>query len=517
MNQVGPHPPPLPQPPPAPPLALSRVSGFAADDKAVVPFLSDYFSPRTPAHRAAAAHALAFTLQQAGYRWALVYLENQRPKDSRVIPPSLESRDTASIIWARFLRVASVPFPASFPHRKPYDLIESAREYTSLCDTTNFYAFSTLVSALLNTRGALATSCWPDPIGGPNAHAAAIFLAHCASDSPKELNLIVEHFEQALILASKTGALSGLAAVLAAIEPLLLLPPNNALPALDVENHETRAHWESQVFFSNKISVALTKALNNAITIFFDASSRATTRNSNSTKSTNAAVLASLTQVAPAAANTPTPAVSADTALATALAFAGVLSRIAVLVPSVLLSVFAGIEGENGYVARIRLQMFLNRVIGEDAGVRPPAWQWHAARSPRCSRVEADVSVSIGAPGVARAADVAGIALRRHLIRVIAGPVPEISALTEGYAVALAAPERSVLAHIYRARFERALLAVGLPFLAEPAHFEAVFLQQVENQPSLAAEEQAVDDDRFDNDVEDEDDEDEDEEDDLVD
>ncbi len=424
---------------PAPSLALPRVPDWT-EAGAPVPFLKDYFCPPPLEQQSAARAALSLSLQEAGVRLAALELQSQ---NVAIIPSQLGSLGlwrTSVEAWAKLFHPKDSPFavtPVPALQRPANDGVFSALDVLGAPRETS--VFATLASGLLNSYGLAAEPSWPDPIGGPNVGAAASLLTHIAADSQSDLLVLYDVFVDALSAAqaSQGAALPGLHAVLASIEPLLLQPP---------VSHEAVARMESSrdqyektmdvLLFTSRVAQSLARAFEVAV-------KRASSRTH-----------------------------SADAGLAAALAFAGILSRVAVLAPDALLNGALGLETEaspRASLTRLRLQAFLESVIAEDAALpqaaRAAPWQWHAVRNGSVSRAAADKSAAVGAPGVANASDAASIALRRHLLRLVAGPVPAMSALTEGYAVALAQPSRAVLAAVYLARFRRALDAIMRPLV----------------------------------------------------
>jgi hypothetical protein len=352
---------------------------------------------------------------------------------------SLGLQRTSVKAWAELFYPKDSPFavtPIPALQRPGDDGVYSAQDVLGASTKS---VFETLASGLLNKYGLAAEPSWPDPIGGPNVAAAASILTHIAADSHSDLLPLTIVFDEALsaALASQGAALPGLHAVLASIEPLLLQPPVSHKSAASMEkSREDYDKTMNVLHFTSMVANSLARAFETAL-------KRANSRTS-----------------------------SADAGVAAAIAVAGILSRLAVLAPDALLGGALGFETETGpryALTRLRLQAFLESVIAEDAALpqaaRAAPWQWHAVRNGSASRAAADKSAAVGAQGVTNASDAASIAIRRHLLRLVAGPVPAMSALTEGYAVALAQPSRAVLAAVYLARFRRALDAINRPLV----------------------------------------------------
>jgi hypothetical protein len=146
------------------------------------------------------------------------------------------------------------------------------------------------------------------------------------------------------------------------------------------------------------------------------------------------------------------------------LALVAAAVRLCVLQPPAMLSVlsWAG-ESDKSCQRLLQLQEFLDRTAASHRSAeRTPAWAWAAVDPARVPAADAAASAQAGLHrGIETTAKEAkAIPVRRHLLRVLAGPVTHLSATADATARALASPSLALQALIQRQRLERAVGAM---------------------------------------------------------
>jgi hypothetical protein len=432
----------------------------------LVPFLSQAFPPPPALTSKVMADALRCTVRQVGARLAVLDELAAQPEATavatlhggaavrhieHVLDPNPNFRSAHAALAHLSKLESSLPSPAQTAY-----LSESPDSQTS-------GLFESVLDNLVNVRGALVDGTWSDPVLGPNPEATAQLLAHVAAYSTyNNFNGIINVVKTALRAMRLSENLSGVAGVLAVVEPLYLCP--NFYPA-DFTQFEVDCSYQGRIFHAGLPAHAFRQALLGVVVesvaeaIYFEQFAEATNTG----------------------------------ATTTAVKLAGALSRLVVLDPA--LAFERGDLGgklsepepinNRGLFLRLRIQSLLQRAIDADGGLekekKAPAWMWDAigraaGTSPVPTRADADASLAVGAAGVQTAVDAQCVKVRAHLLRVLAGPVTELSATAEGVALALAKPTRAVHAAIILARFDRALRAVGRPLVPRD-QLEALLLQ----------------------------------------
>lgn len=432
----------------------------------LVPFLSQAFPPPPALTSKVMADVLRCTVRQVGARLAVLdELSNAHSGATvvatlhggdavraieDVLDPNPNFRSAHSALKHLSKQGTLLPSPAHAAY-----LSESPDSQTS-------GLFESVLVNLVNVRGALVDGTWSDPVLGPNPEATAQLLTHVAAYATPNYNSILGVVQAAFRAMRLSENLSGVAGVLAVVEPLYLCPdfyPADFAPFelnRSCQGYMSHAGHHAHAFRLQLLSVVV-ESVSEAI--YFEQCAEATNTG----------------------------------ATTTAVKLAGALSRLVVLDPA--LAFERGALGAKltepepinnyGLFLRLRIQSMLQRVIDADDAFekekKTPAWMWDAigraaGTSPVPARADADASLAVGAAGVHTAVDAQCVKVRAHLLRVLAGPVTELSATSEGIALALAKPTRAVHAAIILARFDRAFRAVGRP-LAPRDQLEALLLQ----------------------------------------
>ena len=431
---------------------LAARDGATRRPPGLVQFLSQTFPPPPPLAAVVMADTLRCTLHQASARVAVLFdlgsSELSNSHGGEAVSHIAHICDPNPIFQSAH---AAVEHLGKHNVTSPMPALLAYLSEVSLDNQTS--VFGSILINVLNCRGALVDGTWSDPCLGPNPEAIAQLLTHVSAYSADELSRISVHFKFALKKMLEAENLMGLAGCLAVVEPLYLCSDFFAKDFRHLE--DSRPARGAPMHVALAANLFRVEVLSHVVESVLDA--------------------IHLEQLAEAT-NT--------TAISAAVKLVGALSRLVVLNPALaFIEQLLGArltEQENpdnrGLFLRLRIQSLLQRVIDTDESVdkgkdkKTPAWMWEAigraaGTSPVPTRADAEASMAVGAPGILNAVDAQCVKVRAYLLRVLAGPVTELSATAEGIALALAKPTRPVHAAIILARFERAFRAVGRPLV----------------------------------------------------